>query len=68
MSEQDPVEEGEPAEPEEPKIILTEADIKAGLTNLYRIPSKYWLSIFICFLLDGSSYAFATLTAEEKDP
>ena len=41
MSEQDPVEEGEPAEPEEPKIILTEADIKAGLTNLYRIPSKY---------------------------
>jgi len=43
MSEQDPVEE-EPVEPEEPKIILTEADIKAGLTNLYRIPSKSFCS------------------------
>ena len=54
MSEQDPA-EGEPAEPEEPKIILTEADIKGGLTNLYRVPN-------------GSTFAFATLTAEEKDP
>lgn len=50
MSEQDPVEvEGEPAEPEEPKIILTEADIKAGLTNLYRIPSKSFSLTLISF-------------------
>jgi hypothetical protein len=42
MSDQDPA-EGEAAEPEEPKIILTEADIKGGLTNLYRVPSKYLL-------------------------
>jgi hypothetical protein len=41
MSEQDPAEGGEPAEPEEPKIILTEADITAGLSQLYRIPSKF---------------------------
>jgi hypothetical protein len=64
MSEQDPA-DGDAAEPEEPKIILTEADIKGGLTNLYRVPSKYFL---LFNGLDGASFAFATLTAEEKDP
>ena len=65
MSEQDPA-EGEPAEPEEPKIILTQADITAGLSNLYRVPSKF-ISYHFDFL-DGATYAYATLTAEEKDP
>ena len=45
MSDQDPA-EGEAAEPEEPKIILTEADIKGGLANLYRVPSKYIFSFY----------------------
>lgn len=34
-------EEGAEEVQEEPKIILTEADIKGGLTNLYRVPSKF---------------------------
>ena len=43
-------------EPFEPKVILTKAMIEAeGLSKLYRIPS-------------GASYAYANLTAEEKDP
>ena len=51
--EEDP--ENPPEEEVEPKIILTDAHIKEGLSKLYRIP-------------DGSSFAFGNLSVEEKDP
>lgn len=68
----------------EPKIILTRENIEEGLSQLYRVPSKYinitilhtfsFSDPFACLInsfflnIDGESMVWGTITCEEKDP
>ena len=56
--------DGEEAPAYEPKVILEQAQIEKGLSNLQRTPGKFLSSNPV----DGASYAFAYLKLAELDP